>query len=308
VQSGLVLDVPGATGAGTPITLWGANGGSTQQWTTTSPLQGEIRGVGSGRCLNVAGGGTVNGTAVQILNCSAAAEQAWTYDESAHTLSVYNGTKCLDASALTPPATLRIWDCSGAANQAWAFNRDGTIALLTANDVVLDVSSGSRANGSAVITAGRSADSTSQQWSRPSRRGGNVHATYAGKCLDLPNLSNGTPAQIYTCFAAPAPGQEWTYHPLTQRLTVHGDGSEHCLSAPGAVSGAAVVVNECTADPNQLWILKASGVGGTIVNAASDLCLTVAGTGTVTADLARVEVQTCALKDVFNPNQQWIWP
>jgi hypothetical protein len=308
VESGLALDVAGGnTADGTPILLWSPHGGTNQQWTVTSPLQGELHGVGSGRCLDVKADNTANGTPVQIYDCNGGAAQAWTYNDSARTLSVHGGTKCLDASASANGAALRIWDCSGAALQMWAFNADGTIGFASDNGLVLDVQGGGMTSGSPVILSTRVTDRTSQQWTRPSRRGGNVHATNAGKCLDLPNLFNGTQAQIYTCLAAPAPGQEWTYHPITQRLTVHGDGTEHCLSTTGAVSGAAVVATECIADPNQLWILKSNSVGGTIVNANSGLCLTLPGTGTVTASGTKLVVQTCAAT-VANPNQQWIWP
>jgi hypothetical protein len=301
VESGLALDVSGGgTANRTPIVLWYPHGDTNQQWTTTSPLTGEVHAVGSGRCLDVKADNTANGTPVQIYDCNGGAAQAWTYNESAHTLSVHNGTKCLDASGTAAGAALRIWDCSGAANQQWTFNRDRTLSL--ANGLVLDVQSGRMTNESPVILASPLANRTSQQWSRPSRRGGNVHATYAGKCLDGQDLFDGTPAQIYDCLATPAPGQEWTYHPLTHRITAHGDGTEHCLS----ISGTAVVVTECRADPNQLWTLRDNVIGGTIVSTPSvdtdtPLCMTLAGTAVV--------MQACpAIDEPANPNQQWIWP
>jgi hypothetical protein len=302
VESGLALDVSGGNTADrTPIVLWSPHGGTSQLWTITSPLQGEIHGVGSGRCLDVRSGGTADHTPVQIYDCNGTAAQAWTYDEFARTLSVNHGTKCLNAPGGLG-AALEILDCAAVSgHHEWVFNRDRTITHM-ATGFLLDVQAGGMTNGSLAILSLPSAR-TSQYWSRPSRRGGNVHAMHAGKCLDVPSIANGAAAQISDCLAAPAPGQEWTYHPLTQRLTVHSAGTEYCLST----AGSAAVIAECVADPNQLWALRASGVGGTMVNAASGLCMTLPGTGTITASGTKVELQGCASEPV-NPNQQWIWP
>lgn len=309
-ESGLVAT---ATLVGSTIVLRlsaksGTYGSAYQQWTSTSPLTGEVHGIGSGRCLDVRADNTTNGTPVQIYDCSGGAAQAWTYNESSRTLSVHGGTKCLDAGAATAGLGLRIWDCSGAANQQWTFNSNRTLSL--ANGLVLDVQSGSMVNQALAVLSAAVAGKTSQMWSRPSKLGKHVHATYAGKCLDGSKLLNSTQAQIATCVAPPAPGQEWMYHPLTQRITAHGDGTEHCL----AISGTAVVVTSCEDNPNQLWTLQNSGIGGTIVSTpsistATPLCMTLAGTGTVTAEGAKVEMQACAAAaQPINPNQQWIWP
>ena len=306
VESGLALDVSGGNTADrTPITLWYPHGDTNQQWTVTSPLKGEVHGIGSGRCLDVRSGDTANGTPVQIYDCNGTAAQSWTYNETAHTLSVYNGTKCLDTPSPSAGTALRIWDCSGAGTQAWAFNRDGTLGFASDTGIVLDVQSGATSSGSSVVLGSRQANRPSQRWSRTSRRGGSVHATNAGKCLSLP--MDDTQPQIADCLASPAPRQEWTYHPLTQRLTLHFDGTEKCLSSQSSSEGAPAIVEACAANPNQLWTLKDSGVGGTMINAASGLCLTLPGTETVTASGTKVQLNACAPWPPGNPNQQWIW-
>ena len=312
VESGLTLDVAGGnTASGSQIVL----GNTNQQWTITSQLKGEIHGVGSGRCLTVKDGSTEAGTPVQIYDCNGTESQTWTYDESTRTLSVFGGTKCLNVMS-SPPAPLYIDDCSAdRGHQAWVFNRDRTITHV-ATGYVLDVESGSKKNEGPVVLSLPVANRDSQQWSRPSRLGGNVHAMYAGKCLGLASLTNGTQAQIADCLASPAPTQEWTHHPLTKRFTVHKDGTEKCLSSMGTSSGAAVVIEECgTDDPYQLWILNHNEIGGTITSAASvdpgnpgsEMCMTLHGTGTVTASGTMVELQPCS-SETADPNQQWIWP
>src|SRR5689334_7465699 len=51
----------------------------------------------SGRCLDVPNSTTTNGTQVQLFDCGSAAGQRWTYSASKQ-LTVYNGSKCLDAN------------------------------------------------------------------------------------------------------------------------------------------------------------------------------------------------------------------
>jgi len=308
VESGLALDVSqGGTADRTPIVLWYPHGDTNQQWTVTSPLTGEIHGVASGRCLDVKSDDMTNGTPVQIYDCNGTAAQAWTYNESTHTLSVHNGTKCLDAGAQTSGTALRIWDCSGGANQQWSFDTSQHVVL--SNGLVLNVKDGGMTNGSPVILWNYTSG-PQQKWTRPSRLGRHVHATYAGKCLDVPSLASGERAQIYDCLPSPSSRQDWTYHPLTQRITAHGDGTEHCLS----ISAAAVIITDCLNDPNQLWTLEDNGIGGTIISTPSmdtdsPLCMTLPGTGIVTASETKVEVQACPTSgQPANPNQQWIWP
>ncbi|MBW8821608.1 MAG: RICIN domain-containing protein, partial [Streptomyces sp.] len=55
---------------------------------------GALRGVGSGRCLDVPGASQTDGTYTQIWDCNGAANQQWTLTGS-NQLTVYGG-KCLD--------------------------------------------------------------------------------------------------------------------------------------------------------------------------------------------------------------------
>ncbi|MGW3124187.1 ricin-type beta-trefoil lectin domain protein, partial [Streptomyces sp. NPDC001107] len=55
---------------------------------------GALRGVGSGRCLDVPGAGQADGTLLQIWDCTGGTNQQWTLTDS-NQLTVY-GNKCLD--------------------------------------------------------------------------------------------------------------------------------------------------------------------------------------------------------------------
>jgi hypothetical protein len=110
---------------------------------------GALRGVGSGRCLDVLNASQADGTYLQISDCSGGANQQWTSTDSSQ-LTVY-GNKCLDVPghATTPGTRVQIWACSGGANQQWRVNSDGTIVGVESG-LCLDVTGAATASGTAV--------------------------------------------------------------------------------------------------------------------------------------------------------------
>jgi poly(3-hydroxybutyrate) depolymerase len=114
--------------------------------TVTPGTAGAIRGVGSGRCLDVSGASQANGAAAQLWDCNGQANQQWT-SSAAGELRVY-GNKCLDVSnqSTANGALVQIWDCNGQSNQKWRLNSDGTITAVAANKC-LDVPNSATANG-----------------------------------------------------------------------------------------------------------------------------------------------------------------
>ncbi|MET8144271.1 lectin [Sphaerisporangium sp. NPDC005288] len=115
----------------------------------TTPTGNALRGVGSGRCLNVNGGSQTNGTAAVLYDCNGSAAQQWTAT-SATELRVY-GNKCLDVNggSTANGSAVIIWDCNGQNNQKWRLNSDGSITAVGANKC-LDVNGGGTANGTKV--------------------------------------------------------------------------------------------------------------------------------------------------------------
>ncbi|KJK49058.1 GDSL family lipase [Lentzea aerocolonigenes] len=111
-----------------------------------NPAGRQIVGVQSGRCADVPGATSTNGTQVQLWDCHGGANQNWTYTSSKQ-LMVY-GTKCLDASGggTTNGTSVVIWDCHGGTNQQWNVNADGTITNALSN-LCLDASGFGTANG-----------------------------------------------------------------------------------------------------------------------------------------------------------------
>ncbi|WP_328550367.1 MULTISPECIES: ricin-type beta-trefoil lectin domain protein [unclassified Streptomyces] len=72
----------------------------------------------AGKCLDVNGAGTADGTAVQTWSCGDSANQLW----SAYTDGTLRSMgKCLDAAGgnTTSGTKVQIWACHGGANQVW---------------------------------------------------------------------------------------------------------------------------------------------------------------------------------------------
>ncbi|MDH6222547.1 SGNH/GDSL hydrolase family protein [Streptomyces pseudovenezuelae] len=83
---------------------------------------GEVRSGIAGKCLDVSGGNSSNGTAADIAACNGSAAQQWSA-RSDGTLRALG--KCLDATGRgTANGTrIEVWDCNGGTNQQWqAYN------------------------------------------------------------------------------------------------------------------------------------------------------------------------------------------
>ena len=113
------LDVPGqAQSNGTQLNLWDCNGGTNQQWTTTSGQQVQVYG---NKCLDAENGSSAAGTRAIIWDCNGQANQQWTLNGDGTVRGVQSGL-CLDASnngtANGTPVVL--WTCNGGSNQRWS--------------------------------------------------------------------------------------------------------------------------------------------------------------------------------------------
>ena len=122
----------------------------------------QIVGGQSGRCLDVPNSTTTNGTQVQLWDCSAQANQSWTYT-SGRQLQVYGG-KCLDAAnrGTTNGTAVIIWDCHGQTNQQWNVNANGTVTGVQSG-LCLDANGAATANGTRIILWSCNGQ-TNQQW------------------------------------------------------------------------------------------------------------------------------------------------
>ncbi|MFR0356670.1 endo-1,4-beta-xylanase [Streptomyces sediminimaris] len=136
------------------------NGGGS---TTPPPADGgQIKGVGSGRCLDVPNAVTTDGTQLQLWDCHSGTNQQWTYTDAGE-LRVY-GNKCLDAAGTGNGSKVQIYSCWGGDNQKWRLNSDGSIVGVQSG-LCLDAVGGGTANGT-LIQLYSCSNGSNQRWTR----------------------------------------------------------------------------------------------------------------------------------------------
>ncbi|WP_432862225.1 extracellular catalytic domain type 1 short-chain-length polyhydroxyalkanoate depolymerase [Microbispora rosea] len=114
---------------------------------TTGGGSGPVKGVASGRCLDVTGASTADGTQVQLWDCNGQTNQTWS-STSAGEIRVY-GNKCLDAAGTANGAKVQIYSCWGGDNQKWRVNTDGSIQGVQSG-LCLDATGQGTGNGTKI--------------------------------------------------------------------------------------------------------------------------------------------------------------
>ncbi|MBO9555888.1 ricin-type beta-trefoil lectin domain protein [Cellulomonas sp.] len=130
--------------------------------TTPPPTGTALVSASSGRCLDVPGSATTNGTGLVIWDCHSAPNQTWAAGTDGTLRSL---GKCLDAPLTATAGTrVQLWDCNGGNNQQWTLQGDGTIRGVRSG-LCLDVDHNLTANNTAVLLWTCTA-SANQRWSR----------------------------------------------------------------------------------------------------------------------------------------------
>ncbi|MFF5249959.1 endo-1,4-beta-xylanase [Streptosporangium sp. NPDC000095] len=131
--------------------------------TTTPPPSGsggQIRGVASGRCVDVPNASTTDGTQLQLWDCHTNSNQQWTYT-SDQELRVY-GNKCLDAAGTGNGSKVQIYSCWGGSNQKWRINSDNSIVNVQSGQC-LDAAN---SNNGALLQTYSCWGGNNQKWTR----------------------------------------------------------------------------------------------------------------------------------------------
>ncbi|MEU4666621.1 family 16 glycosylhydrolase [Amycolatopsis sp. NPDC023774] len=135
-------------------------GGGT---TPPSGRTGTITGIG-GKCVDVAGADSANGTPIQITDCNGNAAQNWTVGSDG-TLRALG--KCMDvAAAGTADGTpVQLYDCNGTGAQQWVVTAAHDIVNPAANKC-LDATGNSSANGTR-LQIWTCTGTANQKWTAP---------------------------------------------------------------------------------------------------------------------------------------------
>ncbi|MEV7021292.1 ricin-type beta-trefoil lectin domain protein [Kitasatospora sp. NPDC093558] len=178
--STLCLDLPGWNqNPGTQLGLWSCTGGANQQWpATVNPPTGPSytstltpqydaggnttsrtatstttmpSGVATGStplCLDVTGGRTANGTAVETWTCNNGTGQTWTVGTDGTVRSM--GACLRPAGGTTALSTqIEIWACDGSDSQQWRVGANGAL-VNKASGLCIDIPWGSTTQGTRV--------------------------------------------------------------------------------------------------------------------------------------------------------------
>jgi hypothetical protein len=133
-----------------------------------SAATGQITGYG-GKCVDIAGANSANGTPVQLYDCNGTTAQQWT-PGSDGTLRALG--KCLDVTAAgTADGTkVQLYDCNGTAAQSWTVTATQQL-INTGSGKCLDATDWSTANGTQ-LQIWSCTGAANQQWSVPAGSGG----------------------------------------------------------------------------------------------------------------------------------------
>jgi ricin-type beta-trefoil lectin protein len=279
-----------------------------------SPLparDGPIQGIAN-KCVDVAGGATTDGTALQLNDCNGTGAQQW------HTN--LNGTitalgKCMDvAGGATAEGTqVRLWVCNGTPAQQWQVSdRHQLVNVRSAK--CLDTTGGGSANLTGLQISqcggGSSEHFRSQMWHLPylpwlvtDQVQSNLSLA-APKCIDDDHgrTANGTHIQMWDCIGSPS--QQWTAFP-DGSLRVYGKcltaitTEYHADDARTPFPGAKAQLSDCVGASWQQWY---RGPNDSLVVEDTGFCLddplSNAGNGT------QLQIWTCNGTDA----QRWNAP
>ncbi|QKW18010.1 alpha-N-acetylglucosaminidase C-terminal domain-containing protein [Kitasatospora sp. NA04385] len=252
---------------------------------------GAVTGIG-GKCADVAGGNSADGTALQLWTCNQTAAQTWQL--------VGDGTlrargKCMNVrnGATTAGTAVELSSCNGTTAQKWVQQANNTLKNTKSN-LCLDASGGGSANTTPLIVWTCTAN-PNQLWTLPTPPVGTVTGI-GGKCAELTGGSSadGTPLQLRTCDGAA--GQTWT---VVGDGTLRTDGKCVDVQGSGTAPGTRVQLAACNGSTSQDWTYRSDR---TVKNTNAGLCLDASGGGS--ADGTPLIVWTCTA----NPNQRWTLP
>jgi dienelactone hydrolase len=134
---------------------------TTPPVTTPPPGAGALKGTASGRCADISGYGTADGTRLQLYDCTGQWNQAWSYTNN--TLVNPQSAKCLNVGS--DGTAVNLWTCNGSGAQKWTLQGNGNL-VNTASGKCLDAIGQGTANGTGLqIYTCVAGGQGNQQWS-----------------------------------------------------------------------------------------------------------------------------------------------
>ena len=210
------------------------------------------------QCLDVVGGGTANGTPVQIYGCNGGASQQWVLRPDGTVVNPLSG-RCLDAPNSASGVQLQIHDCGGGANQKFSIPGDPIVSGINGNKC-LDIPNADPTNGNKpqMFDCNKGASQNFTQGFNGTSLDGTLRAV--GKCLDVVGggTANNTRVQIYDCNGGG--NQQWA---LQLDGSIVNPQSGRCLDDPSGntANGTQLQIYDCNGSNNQKWHLAGNNWG-----------------------------------------------
>ncbi|MET9077217.1 lectin [Streptomyces sp. NPDC004232] len=126
---------------------------------------GPLTETATGKCVDDAGAGTSNGTAVQIYTCNGSDAQTWKVVPDG-TLQVLNDCMDVTDGATTSGAKIQLHTCNGTEAQRWQSDSTGELVNPVSGLCLTDASNG--ATNKTRLTLAACTGSTGQRWTLPS--------------------------------------------------------------------------------------------------------------------------------------------
>ncbi|MEU2431645.1 family 49 glycosyl hydrolase [Streptomyces sp. NPDC007861] len=136
------------------------NWDSWNAWSSSGALTGRIANTSTGKCVDRAGGGTADGTAIQQWSCADVPAMTWTLDGQ----QLKSGGTCADTvgGGTANGTKVHTWDCGSQDSQKWVWRPNGTLQNVKSGRC-LDVENQSTADG-ARLHLWDCGSQTSQRW------------------------------------------------------------------------------------------------------------------------------------------------
>ncbi len=204
-----------------------------------------------GRCLDINGNGTANGTQVELWDCNGVGGQKWVQRSDGSLVNPQSG-RCLDSpSGNTANGTrLQIWDCNGSGAQKFAVTGGGP-ALGPGGKCVDVGGDDTGGDGTAVQLWDCQSFAIDQHWYH--NPDGSLRTL--GRCLDINGngTANGTQVELWDCNGVG--GQVWTQQADGSLVNPQ---SGRCLDSPGGntANGTRLQIWDCNGSGAQKFALS----------------------------------------------------
>jgi Ricin-type beta-trefoil lectin domain/Putative Ig domain len=259
-------DTANSSANGSKIQIWQCTSGDpSQQWSfapATSP--GEVGNAGlsqlgtidiHGKCVNIVGNGTANGSKLQLWSCNGGANELWEIAGGDGELYNPASGKCIDDpyNSESNGTQLDIWACNGEAWQAWLL--PGSPFESAVSGKCINDSGSSSANGAAIVSY--TCNGAGNEKLEVGTAGPYALLMMNGKCLNAigNGTVNGTEIQLFTC----ANSSDEVYGANLWYLTAYGQlenaQAQKCLAIPNNSSSNStrLELEDCYGEPGEIW-------------------------------------------------------